>query len=269
VPKLLVTGASGYLGGALVARARASGWSVAATAFSRSAVDVRDAEAVRGAVRAERPDAVIHTAYVQHGEEAMAVNADGAAHVAAAARAVGARLVHVSSDAIFAGDGDRPLVEEDAAAPVTAYGATKAAAEPLVLAAHPAALLARTSLLVGGPDAAPSPHERLALAAARGEQEVSFFADEIRSPVQVGDLAAALLELAARPEVTGALHVGGADAVSRLELARLVVAAAGLDPLALRGAPAPPDRPRFCPLDSSRAASLLTTRLRGARELYA
>jgi hypothetical protein len=37
----------------------------------------------------------------------------------------------------------------------------------------------------------------------------------------------------------------------------------------LRGAPAPPDRPRFCPLDSSRAAGLLTTRLRGARELYA
>jgi dTDP-4-dehydrorhamnose reductase len=274
VPKLLVTGASGFLGSALVARASAAGWDVAGAARTRPSesdvvVDVRDAAAVGAVLRAVAPDAVIHTAYLQHGDAAMAVNAQGAAHVAAAARAAGARLVHVSSDAIFAGDGDRPLVEEDVAAPVTAYGATKAAAEPIVVVAHPDALLARTSLLLGGPGHEPSPHEHLALAAARGEQEVSFFTDEIRSPIQVDDLAAALVELAAQPSVTGPLHVGGADAVSRLELARLVVASHGLDPAALDGRPAPPDRPRFCPMDSSRATRLLATRLRGAREIYA
>jgi dTDP-4-dehydrorhamnose reductase len=274
VPKLLVTGASGFLGGALVARAAAAGWDVAGTAHTRPSgsdvvVDVRDAAAVDAVVRAAAPDAVIHTAYVQRGEAAMAVNAQGAAHVAAAARAAGARLVHVSTDAIFAGDGDRPLVEEDAAAPVTAYGATKAAAEPLVAAAHPGALLARTSLLLGGPGHEPSPHERLALAAARGEEDVAFFSDEIRSPIQVGDLAAALVALVAMEDVTGPLHLGGADAVSRLELARLVVAAAGGDVTALRGAPAPPGRPRYCPMDSSRAARLVPVRLRGAREIYA
>jgi dTDP-4-dehydrorhamnose reductase len=233
-----------------------------------SAVDVRDAGALGARMRAERPDAVVHTAYVQHGETAMAVNADGAGNVAAAARAAGARLVHVSTDAIFAGDGDEPLREDDVAAPVTAYGATKAAAEPLVRAAHPEAVLARTSLLLGGPGHEPSPHERLALAAARGEADVAFFTDEIRSPIQVDDLAAALVELAALPEVAGPLHVGGADAVSRHELACLVVAAHGLDPATLRGRPAPPDRPRFCPLDSSRAAALLVSRPRGARQLF-
>lgn len=273
MPKLLVTGASGFLGSALVTWARAAGWDVAGTVLSTPPapslvpVDIRDAAAVDAVVRAAAPDVVIHTAYVQHGEAAMAVNAAGAAHVAAAAHAVGARLIHVSSDAIFAGDGDRPLVEEDPAAPVTEYGATKAAAEPLVLAAHPDALLARTSLLLGGPGHAPSNHERLALAAARGEQDVSFFTDEVRSPVQVDDLAAALLELAATT-VTGPLHLGGADPVSRLDLARLVVEAARLDAGTLRGAPAPPGRPRFCALDSGRAAALLTTRLRGAREIY-
>ncbi len=265
MPKLLVTGASGFLGRATVARAEARGWEVAGWT---SAVDVRDAALVAERLAEAAPDAVIHTAYVQRGDDAHAVNAAGAGHVAAAARAAGARLVHVSTDAIFAGDGAVALREEDAAAPVTAYGATKAAAEPLVLAAHPGAVLARTSLLLGGPGHEPSPHERLALAAARGEQDVAFFSDEIRSPIQVDDLAAALVELAELGDVRGPLHVAGPDAVSRFELAALVVAAHGLDPALLRGKPAPPDRPRYCPLDCSRAVALLTARPRGARALY-
>jgi dTDP-4-dehydrorhamnose reductase len=269
VPRLLVTGASGFLGGAVAAAA--AGWEVVGTALTHPgwrALDVRDGAAVGVLVQAVAPDAIIHTAYRQHGEEAMAVNAIGAGHVAAAARAVGARLVHVSSDAIFAGDGDRALREGDAVRPVTAYGVTKAAAEVAVQAAYPDALIVRTSLLLGGPGHAPSPHEALALAAARGERHVTFFTDEIRSAIQVDDLAAALLELAAQ-EVGGPLHLGGADAVSRLELAQLVVAAAGLDPDVLAGASAPPDRPRYCPLDSGVALARLGTRVRGARDLYA
>jgi dTDP-4-dehydrorhamnose reductase len=271
VPRLLVTGASGFLGGAVAAAAPAAGWEVVGTALTHpawTALDVRDAAAVERVVDAVAPDAIIHTAYRQHGEQAMAVNALGAGHVAAVACAASARLVHVSSDAIFAGDGDRALREGDVARPVTAYGATKAAGEVAVQAANPAALMVRTSLLVGGPGHAPSPHELLALAVARGEREMTFFTDEVRSPIQVDDLAAALLELAAQ-DGGGPLHVGGADDVSRLELARLVVAAAGLDAAALRGEPAPADRPRNCPLDSGVARRRLRTRLRGVRELYA
>jgi dTDP-4-dehydrorhamnose reductase len=264
VAKLLVTGASGFLGRALVAAA-----GDAVVAALTSAVDVRDAAALRSAFAAAAPEVVVHTAYVQHGPTAHAVNADGAGNVAAAARAVGARLVHVSSDAIFAGDGDRPLREEEPARPVTEYGATKAAAEPLVMAAHPDALMVRTSLIVGGPGHEPSPHETRALAAARGELDLEFFSDEIRSAIAVDDLARALLDLASG-DARGPLHLGGPDAVSRLELAQLVVAAAGMDPATLRGRPAPPDRPRFCPLDSSRALALLRVPPpRGVRELYA
>jgi dTDP-4-dehydrorhamnose reductase len=270
-----VTGASGYLGSALVAHAARAGWAVTATFRTRRpaagspavravALDVRDAAAVDAVLAAEAPDAVIHAAYLQDGDAAQAVNAGGAEHVACAARAVGARLVHVSSDAIFRGDGDRPLREEDPPDPVTAYGATKAAAEPLVAAAHPGALIVRTSLLYGGPGRAPSKHELLALSAARGERDIVFFSDEIRSPVQVDDLAAALLELATTAHA-GPLHVGGADAVSRFAFARLVAAAAGLDAASLVGRSAPPDRPRNCALDSTRAQALLTVGLRGVR----
>jgi dTDP-4-dehydrorhamnose reductase len=271
VPRLLVTGASGFLGGAVAVAAREAGWEVVGTALTHSgwiALDVRDAAAVDGVVGEVAPDAIIHTAYRQHGDEAMAVNATGAGHVAAAAATAGARLVHVSSDAIFAGDGDRALREGDVVAPVTVYGATKAAGEVAVQVANPDALMVRTSLLIGGPGHAPSPHETLALAVVCGEHEMTFFTDEVRSPIQVDDLAAALLELAAQ-EGGGPLHVGGADGVSRLELAQLVVAAAGLDVSLLRGEPAPPDRPRHCPLDSGLAIARLETRLRGAREVYA
>ncbi|HEY4094520.1 MAG TPA: sugar nucleotide-binding protein [Baekduia sp.] len=274
--KLLVTGASGYLGRVVAQRAATAGWDVVGThgrhvpeGVRSVALDVRDAAAVAGLVAAEAPDAIVHTAYLQRGDAARAVNVDGAAHVAAAARAAGARLVHVSSDAIFSGAGDRPLREDDPADPVTPYGATKAAAEPAVLAAHPGAVLVRTSLIYGGPGIAPSPHEEVALAAAAGEQDVAFFTDEIRSPIQVGDLAAALVELAASAVPAGPLHVGGADAVSRLDFAQLIVAARGgaRHTVALAGRLAPPDRPRCCPLDSTRAQALLAVRLRGVHEV--
>ena len=97
---------------------------------------------------------------------------------------------------------------------------------------------------------------------------MTFYTDEVRSPVQVGDLAAALLELAARRDA-GPLNVAGADAVSRLAFARLIVAACGHDPARLRGLPAPADRPRFCGLDSQAAQARLETRLRGVREVLA
>ncbi|HSP73465.1 MAG TPA: sugar nucleotide-binding protein [Gaiellaceae bacterium] len=257
--RLLVTGGAGFLGSELVRRAPAAGWEVRATFHNRRPeldaewvrVDVRDREAVARAV--EDVDCVVHTAFVQHGPEAWSTTAEGAGVVARAA--VGTRLLQLSSDVVF--DGVRGHYrEEDEPRPVHDYGRAKVEAERLVAAAHPQALIARTSLLYGGPE--PGPQERLAAAGG------TFFVDEIRSPVQVGDLADALLELA-ELETAGILHLGGADDVSRYDFALLL----GADPDRIEPGLTTPDRCPNVSLDSSRAAALLRTRLRGVREVLA
>jgi dTDP-4-dehydrorhamnose reductase len=270
-----VTGAAGYLGAEVVRRAGAAGWDVVAAVHTRPAVagtplriDLRDPVAAAERLRAAAPSAVVHTAYLEHGRDRDAVNVAGSRAVARAAGATGARLVHVSTDLVF--DGEPPAgayTESDAPRPITDYARSKVDAEAAVAAVHPAAVIVRTSLIYGG--AAPSRHERTALDAAAGRVLATFFTDEIRCPVAVSDLAAALVELAARPDVAGPLHCAGADAVSRLEFARLVAAAHGLDPGRLRGGESAASglrRPRNCALDSSRARALLATRLRGARD---
>jgi dTDP-4-dehydrorhamnose reductase len=254
--RLLITGGCGYLGQELLRRAPARGWDVRATWFSRPPAgraewvqaDVRDAGAVARA--AMDVQAVIHTAYRQ-GEGEWETNADGSAVVAAATRS--ARLVHLSTDLVF--DGARGHYrEDDPLAPVSSYGRSKAEAERRVAELHPRAVLARTSLIYGGP--APGPQERLAAEGTR------FFVDEIRSPVQVGDLASALLDLL-EVDVAGPLHLGGADDVSRFDFAVLL----GADAATIERAHTAPDRAPNVSLDSSRAAALMPTRLRGVYDV--
>jgi dTDP-4-dehydrorhamnose reductase len=237
--RIVVTGGSGYLGRILVERG--------CVGFSRATgVDVRDAAAVAGALAGA--DAVVHPAYVQDGPDAWSTNVDGSWTVAEAAREV--RLVLVSTDVVFSGRKGAPYVEGDTPDPVTEYGRSKAAAEIAVRATHPGALIVRTSLIYGGKE--PSKHERAAHDAA-----YPFYVDELRCPVQVDDLADALLALT-RGDESGVVHLAGADALTRWEFASLV---AGRE---LPFANAPADRPRDCRLASTRAAPL-----RGVREVLA
>ena len=245
--RIHVTGATGFLGSELLGLAPDA---------TGERVEIRDADAVNALLARLRPDVVIHTAYRQDGEGAREIVVDGSENVARGAAAVGARLVHLSTDVIFDGRKGARYVESDAPSPCTEYGDAKADAEARVRAAAPDALLVRTSLIVGGPGHAPSKHEVVAL-----DPEAMFYDDEIRSPVQVGDLAAAVLELAALG-ISGPLNVAGADDVSRAELAELVAGRS------VRHAPAPPGRPLDCSLDSSRARSLLGTELRGVRAVF-
>ena len=243
-----VTGASGFLGSELLRLAPDA---------TGERVEVRDAAAVRALFARCRPDVVIHTAYRQDGEGAREIVVGGSANVAQAATALGARLVHLSTDVVFDGRKRGPYVEMDDPSPCTEYGRAKADAEASVREAAPDSLIVRTSLIVGGPGHEPSKHELVAT-----DPTMTFYDDEIRSPIQVGDLAAALLELAALG-VSGVLNVAGADDVSRAELAELVTRHP------VRRDAAPPDRPHDCSLDSSRARALLRTELRGVRTVFA
>ena len=270
---LLVIGGTGLLGRRITRQAQLAGHSVVAsfhasvppaTDIDWRKLDIRRRDDVTALALSVRPDAIINAAYRKSDWE---TTADGAAHVALAAVAAGARLVHVSSDAVFSGTA--PSYDETRQPdPVTPYGAAKAAAETAVKGIIPAAIIARTSLIIGDGD---SPPERLVHALASGAAAGVLFTDEVRCPVHVIDLASALLELAATPHA-GVCHVAGGDAISRYQLGLLIAGRDGLDQATL---PAGPRTGSGLPgaidvrLDSTKTQARLTTRLRGAREFLA
>ncbi|MDP9868049.1 MULTISPECIES: sugar nucleotide-binding protein [Streptosporangium] len=267
--RVLITGGSGFLGGELVRQALAAGHEVVATYLTRPGeiadadwrpLDLRRRQDVAALIGARRPEAVINAAFRQAD---WTVTADGAAHVALAVAAAGAHLVHVSSDAVFSGARIR-YDETCAPDPISPYGAAKAAAETAIKAICPAAAIARTSLIVGDGG---SSHEGLVHALVTGRRQGVLFTDDIRCPVHVADLAAALLELAGSGHA-GVHHVAGADAVSRYDLGLLIAERDGLDPSALprgrradTGIPGPLD----VRLDGAATRRRLRTVLRGAR----
>jgi dTDP-4-dehydrorhamnose reductase len=265
--KILVTGAAGYLGSEVCRQAVARGDDVVAVRLHAEPphgravrLDLRDDEEVQRQLMRHGPEVVIHTAYRQADDALEGDVVRASRNVAAAAHRAGSRLVHLSTDLVFDGEKGTPYTEDDEPRPVSAYGVAKAAAEELVGRLHPGAVVVRTSLLYGKAEA--GPQERLALA------DVDFYTDEIRCPTVAAELAAALLEVGGRGDLSGPLHLAGPEPVSRYEFARLLRAAGGGDPDAVRGAPSPRrGRARNVALDSRRASSLLATRLRGVREV--
>ena len=265
-----MVGGSGFLGLEITRQAQLASHNVLATFHKRAPtvsgvawrmVDIRRRDDVMALALQARPDIVINAAYRQSD---WATTADGAMHVAVAAAAVDARLVHVSSDAVFSGNAAR-YVESDLPDPTTPYGAAKAAAETAIKGITPAAIIARTSLIIGDGN---SPHERFVHALAFGAVGGVLFTDDVRCPVHVSDLARALLELAASPAV-GVQHVAGADPISRHELGLLIAKRDGLDPSALPAglrATANIAGPLDVRLDCTTTQARLTTRLRGARD---
>jgi len=235
---LLVTGGTGYLGGELVRQAGP------ATAHPR--LELLDPAAVRRGFERLRPSAIIHTAYRQ---DQPRVNSEGAASVAEAAARVGARLIHMSTDLVFDGTKQEPYTEDDTPNPLDEYGRSKLEAERRILELHPGALVVRTSLLVGRER--PGRHEQAVLEAALGERDAVFFEDEWRS---------ALLELVSL-ELSGVLHVAGAEPVNRYELACMIAVAHGLPTFRLRRgtiAESGLERAANTVLDSSWAGAILT-----------
>lgn len=272
---VLIIGGSGFLGTELVRQAVAAGLETAATFATTApgttsgcapdvawhALDLRDPERVTGVVKDVAPSMVVNLA---SSDSDWAITADGAVRVAMAAAEQGARLVHVSSDAVFSGARDR-YDETCLPDPLTPYGAAKAAGETAVRLLLPSAAVARTSLIIGRGG---SVHERMVHALAAGTRDGVLFTDDIRCPVHVTDLAAALLKLALS-DAAGVFHLAGPDAISRHDLGVLIARRDGLDAGRLpagRRADVPLPGPLDVRLDSRATQERLRIRLRGARE---
>lgn len=195
--RVLVTGGEGQLGRALQASAPQE---AVLTALSRSDCDIRDEISIHRVFDDLKPDLVFNAAAysaVNHAEidedNARAINATAVDHLARAAAARGARLVHVSTDYVFDGESGHPYGTADETNPLSAYGRTKREGEVLALAGDPRCLLVRTAWLYA---ATGSNFVLTILGHMQARGTVSVVADQIGTPTHAPSLARALWDLA-------------------------------------------------------------------------
>ena len=255
--KVLVTGAGGMLGRDVVLAAGNAGHDV--VGFGHTELDITDGSALGAKLELERPDVVINCAAwtdVDGAEEsedaALAVNGAAAGNVAAAAAAVGASIVYVSSDYVFDGSKGALYVETDQTAPLSAYGRTKLAGEEATAAANKRHFVVRSSWLfgIGG-----SNFVETMLRLASTQNEVLVVRDQVGSPTYTWHLAYGIVRLIEGVEF-GIHHMAAGGACSWYDFAREIFDQAKVECLVLSattdmlGRPAP--RPAFSALDSQR-----------------
>ena len=238
--RVLVTGASGLLGGRL-AELLARSHDVIAMRHEApvpsglDAVDgdLLDGQALDRAFDVARPDAVLHSAAIadpdrcdREPELARRINVDASAEVAARCGRRGLRLVTLSTDLVF--DGERALSsEETPPRPILYYGHTKLDAEGAVLAASPDAVILRVALVIGrGYGSRKTATEAVAATLAAGGRP-RLFHDQYRTPIDPDSVADAVTRVFARP-VSGRFHLGGAERISRFDLGQRVARVLGL-----------------------------------------
>lgn len=264
--RLLVTGAGGQLGRAVVAEAQARP-GVSVVGLSRTELDVEDAASTRLVLATRAPTAVIHCGAwtdvdgcEKDPERADRVNGHGTAYVAEACRALRARLVYVSTDFVFDGQGTEPYPIDAPTAPISAYGRSKLLGEQAVLRdGDPGFSVVRTSW-VFGPGGRNFP--AAILARARSGEPLEVVDDQVGSPTYTIDLAAALCDLATLADAPGGIYHGSNEgscswhrfAVDLLQAAGLTDVEVGRMSSADLDRPAP--RPAYSVLDTSRLAAL-------------
>ena len=229
--ELLVTGATGTLGRAFTRLCAARG--LAHRTTTRAELDLLDRRSIEAALDALKPWAVVNAAGYVRVDDAevevdacLAANRDGPALLAHACASRGIPFVTFSSDLVFDGAKAAPYVERDAPAPLNVYGRSKAEAEALVLAAHDATLIVRTSAFFGPWDE----HNfvTIALRALAAGEAFEAADDIVVSPTYVPDLVDATLDLLIDGEA-GVWHLASGGAVSWAALARRAAEAMELD----------------------------------------
>lgn len=247
--KLMVTGANGQLGRELVELCAACGDDV--VGLDVDSLDITNRDAVHAALAEIAPDVVVNcAAYTAvdaceaNEDVALDVNAHAVRWIAEAVDAVGAHLVHISTDYVFDGTLDRPYVESDPPNPQSAYGRTKLAGEQEALAIGSAATVVRTSWVCGfhGHNMV-----KTVLRLVNENSPLSFVDDQVGHPTFTSDLAPALL-LLARDRRPGLFHVTNQGAVSWYGFVGAILEVLGRDATEVRPiATADLDPPRPAP----------------------
>lgn len=252
--KLLVAGARGMLGRRVVELAAGM---FEVTGIDIEECDITDAGAVREVAAAAGPDILVNCAAMtdvdgceSRFEEALSVNGDGAANLAAAAAAVGAPILHVSTDYVFDGTKTEQYVEDDPVSPLGAYGRTKLAGEEGVRKNNPGHWIVRTQWLYG-PDGKNFVDTILRVASEKmktADPRLEVVDDQIGSPTYSVDLARQLLRIAAERPPFGIYHCSSKGACSWYEFASKIIeisgmAAVAVDPISSEKLQRPAPRP--------------------------
>lgn len=238
--RLLVTGRNGQVATSLAERAAAHP-GIEVLALGRPELDLENPATVEAAIAAARPDLVVNAAAytaVDKAESdsgrAFAANRDGAAAAARAAARLGVPVIHLSTDYVYPGDKPSPYVESDATGPSSVYGQSKLEGEQAVMAAHPQALIFRTSW-VYSPFGANFVKTMLRI--GKDRDVVKVVADQQGNPTSAIDIADAILRLAPGLGSTpagGIYHLCGSGSTTWCGLAQAIFAESGK-----RGGPAP------------------------------
>ena len=264
--KVLQFGATGQMARELIARGPRRG--IQLTALSRDQADLTDPAAIARIVEQADADLVINAAAYTAVDKAeterdlaFLVNAESPAAMARVCAARGLPLVNVSTDYVFNGSGSRAWREDDATAPINAYGDSKLAGEQAVAASNARAITLRTSWVFSA-HGANFVKTMLRLA---DRPELKVVDDQIGRPTFAGDLAEAALTVGqrlARDEdaPTGVFHFAGAEAVSWHQFATVIFEAKGpptpaVLPIPSRDYPTPAARPANSVLDCGRIGS--------------
>lgn len=194
--RVLITGCKGQVGHCLTERLKNK---TEILALDRKELDITDQKAVHKTVSDFKPDYIInaaaHTAVDRAEEEiglSNAINRDGARYLAEAAQQVNSVILHISTDYVFDGEGEKPYLESDPTAPQGVYGQSKLAGELAVAQSCPKHLILRTAWVFGEHG---NNFVKTMLRLAQTCDELSIVGDQFGGPTYAGDIADALIAM--------------------------------------------------------------------------
>lgn len=276
--KLFVTGISGRLGLNLALQTRER-FQVSGCYYTHPIVldgirplklDVTSFGALEQALRQIRPDVIVHTAGLTNVEGCEAnpmlayrLHVEATQHVAKIANALGAQLVHISTDHLF--DGTSPWkTEADSPVPLNTYAKTKWQAEQVVLQVCPDALIIRTNFFGWGTSVRMSFSDWILRALAQ-QRELTMFSDVFFTPILINDLVDVMIELIVRG-ATGIFHVAGSERLTKYDFALRMAEVFGspknrIRAISVEDFPFKARRPKDMSLSSRKVESCLQVRM--------